>query len=215
MKRRCTQKNTLMQVMQEDEGIFRCKAAEGCIYTQDKLMPGNFKRHILNQHPSVYAALDLPLPASESASASEPNKKKSKKLPVDTTKENIMLGTLQLATVNHLPYTFPEMTGFKTLCGPLYKAAGITINRKSVAEMVDESACEARQLISKELQQQPLITIEVDGASRGSRHFVGITARIIVDGKVIVRNLGKVPIYICIWSSKMSHYSGQVVRIDL
>lgn len=155
-------------------------------------MPGNFKRHIFTQHPAVYAALNLPLATNENASVSEPNKKKQKKLSVDKTKENIILGTLQLATVNHLPYTFPEMMGFKTLLEPLYKAAGITINRKTVAKMVDESACEARQLISKELQQQLLIAIEVDGASRGSRHFISIKGRIIVDGKVIVRNLGKI-----------------------
>lgn len=88
------------------------------------------------------------------------------------------------------------MSGFKTLLDPLYKAAGITMNRRIVAGMVDDSAIRARQLIAKELQQQPLLTIEVDGASRRSRHFLGINARIIVDGEVIVRNLGKVLAYI-------------------
>lgn len=188
MKRRCTQKNTLLQVIKQEGGKFCCKADDACKYTQDKLMPGNFKRHILKQHPAVFSALDLPMPPSEVAP--EPTKKKSKKLHVDTTKENIILGTLQLATVNHLPYSFPEMVGFKTLLDPLYKAAGLTVNRNCVANMVNEAACRARELISKELQQQPLIAIEVDGASRGSRHFVGINARVIVDGKVIVRNLG-------------------------
>ncbi|XP_065094621.1 uncharacterized protein LOC135715150 [Ochlerotatus camptorhynchus] len=187
MKRRCTQKYTMLQVIQQEGGKFCCKAEESCGYKQDTLMPGNFKRHLFKQHATVYAALNLPMPSAESGS--EPVKKKTKKLQVDSSKDVILLGTLQLATVNHLPYSFPEMSGFKTLLDPLYKAAGITMNRRIVAGMVDDSAIKARQLIAKELQQQPLLTIEVDGASRGSRHFLGINARIIVDGEVIVRNL--------------------------
>ncbi|XP_065080637.1 uncharacterized protein LOC135703371 [Ochlerotatus camptorhynchus] len=187
MKRRCTQKNTLLQVIQVENGKFLCKASENCNYKQDTLMPGNFKRHIFKMHQDVYAAMDLPAPPTEKAA--EPAKKKSRKLPVETNRETVLLGTLQLATVNHLPHSFPEMKGFKTLVGPLYDATGITANRKTVAGLVDNSACIARQLISAEFKQQPLITIEVDGASRGSRHFVGISARIIIDYKVVVRNL--------------------------
>ena len=129
--------------------------------------------------------MDLPTPSNE-----EPTKKKCKKLVVNTNKEQILLGLLQLSTVNNLPRSFLEMIGFKTLIGPLCKATRITFNRKVVGGFVDNSTCAARKLIAAELKQQPLITIEVDGASRGSRHFIGINARIVVDRKVIVRNLG-------------------------
>lgn len=84
------------------------------------------------------------------------------------------------------------MVGSRTLVGPLCKAAGITANRKTVSDLVDNSAHAARQIISNELNHQPLIAIEVDGASRGARHFVGINARFIDDGKVVVRNLGNI-----------------------
>ena len=188
MKRRVTQKNVLLQVLdQKSDGSYSCRAEENCTYRQDTLMPGNFKRHILKMHPEVFVALNLPLPAEKK---DEPAKKKAKKLFVDTTPEQVQLGILQLSTVDHLPFSFPEMTGFQTLLGPLCKAAGITVNRKTVGIMVDNSARIARQLLTTELQQQSLIAIEIDGASRGNRHFIGINARFIRDGKIIVRNLG-------------------------
>ncbi|XP_058811656.1 uncharacterized protein LOC131676542 [Topomyia yanbarensis] len=186
MKRRCTQKKMLLQVIQQVDGKFLCKADEKCGYKQAPLIPGNFKRHIFKMHPAVYAAMNLPVPPNEKT---EPAKKKSKKMCVDMNAETVLPGILQLATVDRLPYSFPDMVGFRTLLEPICKAAGITTNRKNIASLVENSACTARQLISAELKQQPLIAIEVDGASRGSRHFIGINACIVLEGKVIVRNL--------------------------
>ncbi|XP_029725293.2 uncharacterized protein LOC115265169 [Aedes albopictus] len=188
MKRRCTQKNTFLQVIHTTaDGKYICKAEEGCNYQQETLMPGNFKRHLHKMHPTVFAAMDLPAPAAV-GNAAEPSKKKSRKLLVDTDQGKIRLGLLQLATVNNLPHSFPEI-GFKTLVGDLCKAADVTFHRKAVANLVGASAFAAQKLITAELKQQHLIAIEVDGASRGSRHFVGINARFIVDGEVVVRNL--------------------------
>ncbi|XP_055537196.1 glutamate receptor ionotropic, NMDA 3A-like isoform X2 [Wyeomyia smithii] len=38
---------------------------------------------------------------------------------------------------------------------------------------------------------QELVTLEIDGATRGNRHFVGINARTIVADKVVIRNLAQ------------------------
>ncbi|XP_062556825.1 uncharacterized protein LOC134221653 [Armigeres subalbatus] len=185
MKRRTTQKSTLLQVIHVDDGKYRCRADDKCSYQQENLMPGNFKRHILKMHPNVYAAMDLPAPAPEKAA--EPLKKKMKKLAVEINREQVLLGLTQLATA--LPHSFPEMTGFKTLLTPLCDAAAITANRKTIASLVEKSARIARELISAELRGQAMIAIEVDGATRGNRHFVGFNARFNSDGIITIRNL--------------------------
>lgn len=210
MKRRGTQKTILMQVVHVENGKFRCKADENCNYQQETLMPGNFKRHIFKMHPVVYAAMDLPAPATEKSS--ETPKKKAKKLLVDSNTETVLLGLLQLATVNHFPRSFPEMLGFKTLLSPLCDAAGVTANRRTIAALVDNSALTARKMISEELNKQKMITIEVDGGTRGNRHFVGINARTIIDGKVVVRNLGK---YVLVQSRQFFEMLTQTIHATI
>lgn len=58
MGRRCTIQKTVLQFIQKTEGVFCCNLL--CY----------FKRHKLEQHPTIYAALHMLFPVSENAGAS-------------------------------------------------------------------------------------------------------------------------------------------------
>ena len=184
-----TQKSILLQVIREQDAKFRCIADSKCSYEQAVLNAGNFKRHVQAQHPTIYERLGLASPAADEAD-SVTTKKKPKKLVVESDRSSIILGTLQLITVNHLPYSFFEMSPYKTLLGPLYDTAGITINRKTISNLVDQGSRLARGWIKEEMEKK-LISLKIDSASRGNRHVFGINTQYYHQGKVVIRNLGE------------------------
>ncbi|XP_058827404.1 uncharacterized protein LOC131687342 [Topomyia yanbarensis] len=185
MKRKVTLKTTILQVVNNIDGKYICNAGQKCMYKQDNFSASNFKRHIQKLHPDVFIRLELE--ATDSFEAS-PSKKKPKALLVQTDKETIILGTLQLVTQNSLPLTFPDTVGFRTLVEPLWRAVGLKINRKSLTELVSSGA-KAMELCIKSEMAGRMINLKIDSASRGNRHIFGINAQFFKDGEVIIRSL--------------------------
>ncbi|KXJ72108.1 hypothetical protein RP20_CCG018825 [Aedes albopictus] len=79
--------------------------AANCNYVQvAKLNHGNFLRHIRTQHAQKLEALGIPPATVKSAEDSPPTKKQKRPgtVMVETTRERVLLGTLQMGTVNAL-----------------------------------------------------------------------------------------------------------------
>lgn len=179
-----TQRSILLQVIREQDGKFKCIADNKCNYEQASLNYGNFKRHVHGLHPVVFDRLGL---SSSSNEVGEPMtvKKKPKKLIVETDKQQLILGTLLLLTKNNLPYSFFEMPAYRILLGAQYNAAGLTVNRKTVSDMVDKGSMLARNWIKEETSKK-LICLKIDSATRKNRQVFGINAQYYSAGKVVI-----------------------------
>ncbi|XP_058456877.1 uncharacterized protein LOC131434241 [Malaya genurostris] len=182
-----TQKALLMQVIREQDGMFKCIAESKCSYGQSIMNPGNFKRHVEALHPIVFDRLGLSSRRVDGTDSAQV-KKKYKKLIVDSNKKNLVCGTLLLLTESNLPYSFFESSACKILLGPLYEAASMTLNRKAISDLIDKSSILARNFIKNEMSQK-LISLKIDSATRGNRQVLGINAQYYHNNKVVVRNL--------------------------
>lgn len=183
-----TQKSILLQVISEQNGRYKCTADSKCVYEQAVFNPGNFKRHVQAHHPIVYERLGLS--SANEVGDSVPVKKKLKKLVVETDKQRIIFGTLLLLTENNLPYSFFEMPAYRMLLGAQYAAAGLTINRKTISEMVNKGSMMARCWIKEEMAKK-LICLKIDSASRRNRQVFGINAQFYHCKRIVIRNLGE------------------------
>ena len=172
------------------DGSRACSLGE-CTFTQENLHSGNLKRHVATKHKDVAAKL-IEKAASE-PEGSTPAKRQKQSLvntvSVLTDRHTVLLGTIQLVTVNALPLSFPGMVGFKTLTDPLYKAFGITLNRNNLTTLVHRAAAIARDIIASETKHR-LVSLKVDSATRGNRSFFGINAQYHLADRIVIRNLG-------------------------
>ncbi|XP_062541821.1 uncharacterized protein LOC134209808 [Armigeres subalbatus] len=170
-----------------DNNKFQCIAVPNCDYVQKgKVYHGNFIRHVRVNHPDKLEVLGLPL--SEKDEEPKPKRKKTGKLTVETTVKDVLLGTLQLTTSNALPLSYPEWVGIKTLVGPLWKAANLSINRKSLTELTVKASVLARELLAAEIKGRPL-HLKMDSASRRSHHSFAVNAAFYKDGQIVTRSL--------------------------
>lgn len=183
-----TQKSRIAQVFCEQDGKFKCIASKSCTYMPTKFCAGNFKRHLKSNHPIIYERLELTTPSDESESPE--TTKKQQKLIVYTNVQKVLLGTLQLVTTGNSPFTFFDSAAFKTILQPMYDAAGIKLNRKSVPKLVDDAAELARGVIRQELAKS-LVSLKIDSASRGNRSIFAVNCQYYSNGKIVIRNLGK------------------------
>ena len=152
------QKDTVLNVVEEVVDIegkilrYQCRASseEGhpCSYAQVNFVAGNFKRHLLSCHTKVAGELEF-------APKDEPPTKKLRisKLTVDTSRRDVLLGILELATGDSLPLWFPEWNGIKTLLVPLWKAAGFNITRDKLTKLIKTAAGVLRQKIKEKVKQ--------------------------------------------------------------
>ncbi|XP_065081462.1 uncharacterized protein LOC135704027 [Ochlerotatus camptorhynchus] len=191
--KRTLQKDIVLNVVEQIIGSdgktqrFQCRASsdeeQPCSYAQVTFVPGNFKRHLISSHPDIARELGFSL--------DEPPAKKprSSKLSVDTSRNEVLLGTLQLATGHNMPLRFPEWEGVKTLILPLWKAAGFNFTRDKLAKLITTAAQIMRSIIQKELKQR-IICLKIDSASRKGRSVFGINLQYIDEnGNVCIRHL--------------------------
>lgn len=120
-------KRKIADAVEEVEGTgsngkkYRCLAAidadRKCVYEQTVFNPGNFKRHINACHPDVAKRLDIVTSESREKEQNTGKRTKPPKVQVDTTKIEVLLGTLQMITEHNLPTRYPEWEGTIRLYG--------------------------------------------------------------------------------------------------
>lgn len=190
MEQRITLKSRIeVAIKTTEDNTFRCIAVPNCYYVQrNKIVHGNFIRHVRTNHPEKLEMLGLPL-----SDNCEPKikRKKTGRLPVESSLQRILLGTLQLATANSLSLTFPEWIGFKTLVGPLWAAANLTMNRKNLTELIVESGSLARNILADEMKGR-MLHLKIDSASRRNHHSFAVNTSFYKDGQVVTRSLGEI-----------------------
>lgn len=196
----------IMQVKYDDSGKpskYICDAdpdaEKKCDYYQDNLNTGNFKRHVISHHRIVAERLDLLdlstslEPLEHTLEEGEPEAKRSRfnKLSVETNRNQILLGTMELATCHNLPLSYPEWKGMQHLCGPQWKAAGMDMSRFTLTNMTTQGATLGKERIKREMTGK-VVHLKIDLASRGGRHAFGINAQFMGDDDTIqIRTLGK------------------------
>lgn len=192
--------SVVLEVQVGEETFLQCNANpdEKCIYKHKikKFNAGNYKRHLLSHHAVVAKSLGF---CEEEEAGEEPPEKKarsgsgsgSSKLPVDSNKTKVILGTLQLVSSHSLPQRFPEWEGAKTLLQPLYQAAGVGFSRSYVTSLVERGAIVIKKLISERAKGR-MLNLKVDSASRRGRHVFGINAQCMNQNEDIeIIHLGK------------------------
>lgn len=146
-----------------------------CGYAQPKFNSANFKRHILSLHPEVAQRLEL---VGEDGNREENTARQPRsiaRIPVETTRSDVLQGTLRMVTDNYLPIRFPDWQGTKLAMAPLWKACNLKITRNTIPVLIHRSAEIMRGIMSDRLRQTPLC-LKIDSASRHSRSVFGINA---------------------------------------
>ncbi|XP_058827097.1 uncharacterized protein LOC131687071 [Topomyia yanbarensis] len=202
---RYSQKNKILKIVEEvrnGEGCkFRCIAADDedrkCAYVQTVFNAGNFKRHVVTHHAEVARRLGLEYSpeknqtevTSKPTAGEPPAKKMKQKLLVETTKKNIFLGTLQLATSFNLPLRYPDWQGMKLLAGPLWDAAGIRMNKHVMQQLIRRAAELMRSILKAEMNSK-IVNLKIDSASRRSRSVFGVNVQFMdEEDRVQIRHL--------------------------
>lgn len=173
---------------------FRCLASidadKKCCYEQQKFNTANFKRHLISTHPEVAQRLEL---LNEVADREENTyvKRPKTRITIETTRTQVLQGTLRLVTDNYLPIRFPDWKGIKLLLDPLWSACHLTITRNTIPTLVHRAATVMRGIISDKLRQI-LVCLKIDAATRHSRSVFGINATYADNnGAIQILHLGK------------------------
>ena len=100
-------------------------------------------------------------------------------MPVSVTigmnKETFIRGIVQIV-MSGVPLSFFESPGFFTLNGEMARKLGVSLSRESIRRFVMNAANRMRDALIKDLKGK-LVYIEMDGATRQSRSFLGINVQ--------------------------------------
>jgi hypothetical protein len=156
------------------------------------------KRHVENLHKDVFKNLtqyQVPRIDTQSKKITKGiTKQKMKPLPVYMDKETLLKAAVELCTKDHVPLNLFNKPAMRKITDPYCDSISrvseenFTLNTELVRKNVILSATAIRQKLTDELKNQ-MISIKVDGASRGPKHIFGINAQFMVNGILKVRTL--------------------------
>ncbi|XP_058817764.1 uncharacterized protein LOC131681073 [Topomyia yanbarensis] len=167
---------------------YRCladiDAERKCVYEQKNFNPGNFKRHFISCHAEVAHRLNLVSEGSDQPQNTKKRPKSASKVQVETTRSNVLLGTLQMITENNLSIRFPEWEGVQLLLGPLWNACDLKISRNTLPTLIHRAADIMRHTMAGKFYQKP-ICLKVDAATRHSKSIFGINLTFTDDDGIV------------------------------
>ena len=171
---------------------------------------GNLSKHLERLHPSAHS--EFLQKEAERRSATQ--KRKANTDPGSSTRKrsvdegqsasldprvkktlNVTLDALtfqeacvELVTRNGRPFSLMDDSGFRKIIDPITKVIGVSMDRKSVQELVALKAERLRDAIRTEVQGK-LICLKMDIATRCERSFLGINIQYVDKGKLHLRTL--------------------------
>ncbi|XP_040157935.1 uncharacterized protein LOC120897271 [Anopheles arabiensis] len=96
--------------------------------------------------------------------------------------------SVDLVTVNNLPYSCFEWPAFRKVWGACCDALGIVINRENIKTHVRAVVSRVVDSLANEMREK-LICLKVDSAVRYNRHVLGVNAQYELDGIMVCRTL--------------------------
>lgn len=140
----------------------------------------NFKRHLRNQHESVYTKL-FPTEADE-----------IKKLEMSSLE--LVLNAVELVTINGQPFSILDASALKGFCKQTVdelnaKRFRVNLCRNTIANRVDEISKEIISMIKEELKDR-FICLMLDTCTKGTLSVLSINAQYMIDDEIIIRSLG-------------------------
>lgn len=167
-----------------------------CYYVQTTFNPANFKRHLVAHHQEVAARLEF----NKKNATEQITRKRSKpsKVTVEITRQQVLLGTLQLITNHNLPLKYPEWKAMRLLIGPLWKSLNLTVTRNTMPVFISNAADKMRIILS-DVFRKKAVCLKVDSATRHAKSVFGINLSLVDDaGNIQIFHLGKFSYYISI-----------------
>ena len=162
------------------------------MYEQKIFNPGNFKRHFIACHEKIAQRLNL----------IDENKERRKqpktisKIHIETSRSNVLLGTLKMVTEHNLLIPFPEWEGIQLPLDPLWKACGLKISRNTIPMLIHRAAEIMRETMAGKFQRKT-VCIKVDAATRHAKSILGINLSFTDDdGLIRIMHLGELNFYI-------------------
>lgn len=140
----------------------------------------NLKRHLKGRHRSVYDKL-YPSELNE-----------VKKLQISALE--LMLDAVELVTVNGQPFSLLNASAIKGFYGDKLntlhqKRYRVKLNRKTIANDVDNISKEIIAIITEEMKNRSICLI-LDTCTKGTLSMLSICAQYMIDDEIIVRSLG-------------------------
>ena len=165
-----------------------------CTYVQKKYEAGNFIRHFRLRHSELaneYGLLKDYIPA-----AKKPRVVTKRAIAIDA--QLLIEAVVKLVTDHRLPLSCFEWDGFRLLLEPICKAVGCTLNRENIKNHLRIMAFRIKDILKQQMKNQ-LISLKVDSASRYNRHILGVNVQYAFEEKVVIRSLGKSPLYFILY----------------
>lgn len=140
----------------------------------------NLKRHLRNQHESVYTKL-FPTEADE-----------IKKLEMSSLE--LVLNAVELVTINGQPFSILDASALKRFCKKTVdelnaKRFRVNLCRNTIANRVDEISREIISMIKEELKDR-FICLMLDTCTKGTLSVLSINAQYMIDDEIIIRSSG-------------------------
>ncbi|XP_062554312.1 uncharacterized protein LOC134219563 [Armigeres subalbatus] len=157
-------------------GEHRCVIVPDCVYIQNKLVVGNFKRHIQTHHPKEFQLLGL-----GEVDSIKCEKERDPVIPVRMSPKRLLGGLVKMISVNGLPLIGIDWEGMQDVIQPLCEAMNLTVNSHNMRQYVSKVATGIDKEISMEVEGRWL-SLKADIAFKMCRSVLGLNAQF-VDSK--------------------------------
>lgn len=164
----------------------RIEPASKCHYVQATRDIGNYIRHFRLKHPEAANNAGL----FKEGEAPERKPRVIPKSPIAIDGRLVLEAVLKLVAYHNLPLACVEWEGFKLLLDPLAAALAISLSRNGLKTHLKSTSDRIREAIANEMRYK-LISVKIDSASRLNRHVLGINVQYALNGKVVIRTIGK------------------------
>lgn len=130
----------------------------------------NLKRHLKMQHKSKYDALGLDNPRAE-------NRSGAIVLKINVVRE----ASIEMVTINGLPFSFLDCSGYRRICDSLYKALNMSINSHTIGEIVGKRSNDIKHMIKLKVKHK-LVSVMLDIVKKYNRSILGIRIQFVENG---------------------------------
>lgn len=179
--------------MKTGEG-YRCSAAAGCEYRPKTLNQSNWVRHVREQHPHEFNALEL----GKRLSDDEIERKRSKvvKAEEDPTavvrlnRKKFVGGLIKLVTLHACPFNALQWEGLQDIVEPGLEAFNLRLNRNNMPALVALTSDAIDKAITQEVDWETL-AVKFDTTIKLHRSVLGVSVQFFKELTLTNRCLGK------------------------
>lgn len=146
----------------------------------------NMYRHIKVKHDAIWTKIKI-TDSSKTIKKSE----KLKSITVQTSETVLWDACIELVTVNGLPYSFINSSGFQKIINPMSVKLqpNKSFNIKNLKQKINETAADIKQQIKEDIKNK-FISLKIDGVSRYQKSLLGINIQYIKNSKICVKTIG-------------------------